>query len=280
MNLGLENVEIVKNLRNAGYDEIVVLPHRKTGCVQVIDFGACWAPLCGFNQKATPMPCHNIKWVSHNPPLPIIGEMHLHTFLCHEIDGQNDRPSHQLQRLKAWQLPTPPYIVSVNPTVGDLVDTLVHWATKCRHVTGLKIIAWKHRCEKRHFLFQLSAPIHFVKFRVSGIEWNLTQTNEYNCTMKGRAYNKKFSWLKNCPCSHEDLLKYALQSGCVVTICIVDKQPFGIVHSQYKGTNKPELPLECVVEDGRVRLPKDMRIVLEICNFFNRAVKKVFTCSE
>jgi len=117
----------------------------------------------------------------------------------------------------------------------------------------------------------LSTPFHFVKFRVTDIQWHLNQQNEYTCTVKGRAYNKKFFWLKSFPCTHEDLLKHTLQSGCVLTICVITKLPVSIVKSQYKSTNSPQLPSECVIEDGRVRLPKDMRTVLEICNFFNRA---------
>jgi len=269
--VSLETRQMLTNLHNAGYDEIIVLPQRKFGWCQVIDFSGHWAPLCGFNHKASPTECRNIEWNSYHPPLPIVGEMHLHTFLAHEIVGQHDRPSHQLQRLKAWQVPTSPYIVSVNPTLGDLVDTLVDWASECRHITGLKIIAWKQRCETRHFLFELAFPLHFVKFRIRAIRWELSQKNEYTCTLDGRAYNKKFYWPRTCPCSHGDLLKHSLQSGSVATICLINKTPISVVKCQYNRTDTPQLPAQCVVEDGRVRLPQDMRTVLEICNFFNRA---------
>ena len=261
---------MVNNLHIAGYDEIVVLPQRKYGVCQVIDFSGSWAPLCGFNQKLSPVECRNIQWDSFHPPLPIVGEVHLHTFLAHEIIGQDDRPSHQLQRLKAWQVPTCPYIVSVNPTVDDLVDTLISWASESRHITGLRIIAWKKRCEKRHFLFELTSPLHFIKFRIRAMKWDLSQKNEYTCTLDGRAYNKKFHWLRACPCSHGDVLKHALHSGSVATICVINKQVVGVVKCQYNRTNTPQLPSECVVEDDQVRLPPDMRNVLEICNFFNR----------
>lgn len=251
-------------LRAGEYDEVVVVPHRTPSAGHTVDFAGAWAPCAGRN-------------VAHAayPPVAVSGTLLRGRFRASAIVGHDDRPSAQLQRLKSWRIPVPPYAVVAQPTAADLLDLLVGWARADGDVDALQVMAWKRRSCRWHFLFHPPAPVRFVDFRVALVQWRLADDGEYTCVLQGRAYNRGRRALRALPCSGADVVAHAVEPGCVVTAVCVGEQPTGLVGARRGATGRPQLPVECVVEGGAVRAPPDLCAIMEIRAFLQRAVGAV-----
>lgn len=249
----------------ADYDEVVAMPSRRDGVGHVVDFDGCWAPCRA----------RNVAWRKY-PGVAVVGELSgkpgRHAFRAHAIVGQDNSPSSQLQRLAGWRFPVSPYVLMTKPTVRDLVDVLVGWARVDRGVAGLVVVAWRRRRERCQFPFALAVPLHFVNFRVAAVRWRLTPACTYRCALVGRAFNPRYAALKKCRCSGGDVVRHALEQGCVATVAFIGGAPAWVVAARGGATGQPHLPVECVVEGGEVRAPPDLRAVMEIRAFMERAL--------
>lgn len=253
----------VAALARADYDEVVVVPRRRRAVSHVVRFDTAWAPCAG----------RNVPWRRY-PGITVVGELHAPRakFRAHAIVGQDDSPSSQLQRLRAWRFPVAPYTVVTKPTLSDLVDVLVGWARADTSVRGLYVVAWRRRAERRQFLFDLAVPLHFVSFRVSVVRWSLSEACTYSCRLLGKCYSRRYRGLKACPCTPCDVARHALEPGSVATVTFIDKRAVGVAAARAGPTGTPQLPAGAVVAGDDVVPPRDLVAVTEIRTFLARGL--------